>query len=179
MSIFSNNKASAKEEAQAYTAAVLGLVADRDPLAILRSTPSVVRETVEAADPVALGKPEADGKWSVRAVLAHLADSDVVLGWRLRMILSHDEPEIEGYDQDLWAEQLRYKDVDHELSLDTFEALRRWNLRLFEEATAEQLKRFGRHSERGNESVEHLMKMYAGHDTLHINQIDRILAAVR
>ena len=178
MSIFTNNMASAKEEAAGYTAAVLGLVENRDPLEVLRSAPSVLRELIAGVDPTVLARPEAPGKWSIRQVLAHLADSDVVLGWRLRMILAHDSPEITGYDQDLWAERLHYDDVDPQLAIDTYGTLRRWNLRLFENATDAELNRYGVHTERGKESVAHLIRMYAGHDILHQRQIQRILAAL-
>jgi hypothetical protein len=35
------------------------------------------------------------------------------------------------------------------------------------------------HSERGEESLEHLRKLFAGHDLLHLNQIARIRQAIR
>ncbi|HUP88580.1 MAG TPA: DinB family protein [Longimicrobiales bacterium] len=175
MSIFTNNISSAKEEAGDYTAAVLGLVEGRDAREVLRTSPAVVHKMISGADPSALAKPERDGKWSVRQVIAHLADSDVVLGWRLRQILSQDTPQIIGYDQDAWADRLHYADADPHLAVETYSALRRWNLRLLENASAEELKRYGVHSERGNESVAHMINMYAGHDILHQRQIERIL----
>jgi hypothetical protein len=178
MSIFTNSAASSKEEAQEYTAALLGLVEGRNPLDVLQQTPANLRAAIEGIDPARLAKPEAPGKWSVRQVLAHLVDSDIVLGWRFRMILAHDRPEIQGYDQDLWAGRLHYDEADPALAVDTFGALRRWNLSLLKRASAEDLARAGVHSERGEESVGHLLKMYAGHDTLHLRQIARILQAV-
>jgi hypothetical protein len=71
----------------------------------------------------------------------------------MRMALAHDRPPITGYDQDAWADRLRYGEADASESI-------------------------GVHSERGEESVGHMMKLYAGHDLLHINQIHRIRAAV-
>ena len=56
----------------------------------------------------------------------------------------------------------------------TFAVLRRDNLRLIERATPEALKRVGVHAERGEESAGYLVRLYAGHDLLHLNQIDRI-----
>ena len=178
MSIFTNNAASSKEEAQEYTAALLGLVEGRDPLEVLGQTAGALRQAVAGVDQARLGKPEAAGKWSVRQVLAHLVDSDIVLGWRFRMILAHDRPEIQGYDQDLWANRLHYDEADAGMALETFSALRRWNLALLSRASAEDRARVGIHSERGQESVGHLISMYAGHDTLHLRQIERILRAV-
>lgn len=178
MSIFSNPASTSKEDAKAYTAAVLGLIEGRDPLDVLRTTPTALRAAVAAVDPSRLAAPEAPGKWSVREVLAHLADSELVYGWRLRMIIAHDRPAITGYDQDLWAERLHYSDVDPEVALATFETLRPGNLRLIDNASDAVLARVGVHSERGEESVAHLIRMYAGHDVLHLRQIDRILKTV-
>ena len=118
--------------------------------------------------------PEAPGKWSVGQVLRHLADTDVVWGWRMRLILAQDRPAITGFDQDLWAERLDYAHADPNESLETFAILRRDILRLIERATPEDLKRVGVHAERGEESAGYLVRLYAGHDLLHLNQIERI-----
>jgi len=56
--------------------------------------------------------------------------------------------------------------------------LRRANLRLIDQTSRQDLKRVGVHAERGEESVEHLRRLYAGHDLLHLNQIERTRAAV-
>jgi hypothetical protein len=178
MSIFTNPASSSKEDAAAYTAALLDLLGSRDPLDVLTRTPDVVRELLRDATAERLAKPEAPGKWSIRHVLAHLADSEIVGAWRYRMILAHDRPPIQGYDQDAWANSMWYDEAEPAQSLETFAAIRRWNLRLLQRASPDELHRFGVHAERGEESIAHLMKMYAGHDLLHCRQIERILAAV-
>jgi len=178
VSVFTNSASTSREEAQGYTAAVLGLVGDAAPLPILRATADKLREIVDGVSPRAIATHEAPGKWSIRQVIQHLADSEVVFAWRLRMILAHDRPEITGYDQDLWAQRLGYDDADVGEALETFTALRRANVRLLARLSAEDLARYGVHAERGNESVAHMMRMYAGHDTLHLRQIDRIRSGV-
>jgi hypothetical protein len=178
MSIFTNPAASSKEDAAEYTAALLGLLGSQKPFEVLEATPAVIRSMVANVPAQRLAQPEAAGKWSVRHVLAHLVDSELVGGWRYRMILAHDRPPIQGYDQDAWANSLWYGDADPQLALDSFSTLRRWNLRILRSASRDQLKRVGVHSERGEESIEHLVNMYAGHDLLHRRQIERILATV-
>jgi hypothetical protein len=178
MSIFTNPSSSSKEDAAAYTAALLGLLADQDPVTVLSSTAAEIGKLIGGVDDARLTTPEAAGKWAVRHVLAHLADSEVVAAWRFRMILAHERPPIQGYDQDAWANNLWYGEAPPEQSLETFAALRKWNLRLVRHASAEQLDRVGVHAERGEESVAHLMKLYAAHDLLHRNQIERILRAL-
>ncbi len=178
MSIFTNSASKSKEEAQAYTAAVLGLVGDEKPLDILSRTGSRLRDAIRGLSKEQLRKREAPGKWSINHVLRHLADSDIVWGWRMRMALAHDRPPITGYDQDAWADKLDYGDAEAEESIGEFAVLRAGNLRLLSRATPEDLRRVGVHAERGEESVAHMMKLYAGHDILHLNQIDRIRKSV-
>ena len=174
MSIFTNPAASSAAEAKEYIAAILGLLGDRAPLDVLRATEDELRRRVKDVPPARLLKREAPGKWAVNQVVQHLADSDLVWGWRLRMVLAHDRPQITGYDQDAWADRLHYDEADVADALDMFRVLRRANLRLLTRASAEELERVGVHSERGEESVAHMMKLYAGHDLLHLRQIDRI-----
>ena len=85
----------------AYVEAVLGLVGDRDPLEILRATPTALERAVAGLSLDQMRRPERPGKWSIAAVLQHLADADVVWAWRMRLILAQDRPPITGYDQDL------------------------------------------------------------------------------
>lgn len=179
MSVFTNPAVAAAGQAAAYVAAVLDLLGSRDPMAVLAETPSALRRAIDGVAPADLRTPERDGKWSIAQVLRHLADSDVVWGWRLRLILSQDRPTLTGFDQDAWAVRLRYEDADPGESLQLFELLRRDNLRLIRQAAPEDLHRVGVHSERGDESLEHLRRLYAGHDLLHLRQIDRIRAAIR
>jgi hypothetical protein len=178
MSIFSNRYSAARQEAGDYTAAVLGLLGARDPLAVLIATPDEVAARVAGVTPADLARPEEPGKWSMLQVVRHLADSDLVWGYRLRKIVAEDRPRIEGYDQDRWAERLHYERADLSESLAELRALRAGNLWIVRGLDAEQRRRVGVHTERGDESIEHLMRMYAGHDILHLNQLARIRTAV-
>lgn len=178
MSVFTNPASRSAEQAGAYTTAVLALLGSADPMAVLRDTPAGLRETVSGLSREQVTLPEAAGKWSIRHVLQHLSDSEMVWAYRLRMILAHDRPLLTGYDQDLWAERLHYDEADAAQAVDEFAVIRRSNLRLLDRATAADLERVSVHAERGEESVGHLVRLYAGHDLLHLNQIARIHRAV-
>ncbi len=178
MSVFSNRSADPPQERARYAGAILDLLGSNEPLTVLRQTPSAVAEAIDGLTPTQLRTPEGPDKWSVVQVLQHLADSDLVWGWRVRLILAQDRPQITGYDQDLWAERLDYADADPGEALAALDILRRQNLRLIERATPADLKRVGVHAERGEESIEYLVRLYAGHDLLHLRQIDRIRALV-
>jgi len=123
-------------------------------------------------------RAEAPGKWSMRDVVQHLADSELVGGFRLRMVLAHDRPRLTGYDQDLWADRLEYGAVDIHDALEQFTALRRANARIWARLTPTDLLRIGIHGERGEESLDRMRRLYAGHDILHLKQLERIRAAV-
>jgi hypothetical protein len=174
MSVFSNRSIDPPQERAKYSAAILDLVGGREPLSVLRETPAAAARAIEGVTSTQLRKPEAPGKWSITQVLQHLADSDLVWGWRMRLILAQERPTLTGYDQDLWADRLHYADADPAHALETLRVLRRGNLALIERATPADLKRVGVHSERGEESAGHLIGLYAGHDLLHLRQLDRI-----
>jgi len=178
MTIFTNPASSSAAEAARYVEALLGLIGDQDPVAVLRQTPAALRQFLDRVPAAIVARPEAPGKWSIAEVIQHLADSELVGGYRLRMVLAHERPPLTGYDQDLWADRLRYRDADVHQALDQFLALRAANLRLWERLTPTELARVGRHAERGEESVEHMRRLYAAHDLLHLRQLERIHAAL-
>jgi len=174
MSVFTNPASRSIDQARDYTAAILNLLGSRDPLAVLGRTDEEIRAAIAGMSDAQLSQPESAGNWSVRQVVRHLADSDLVWGYRVRMVLAQDRPPLTGYDQDLWARRLHYERAPIDEALDLFSVLRRSNLRLLTNASAEDLRRVGVHAERGEESVEHMVRMYAGHDLLHLRQLERI-----
>jgi len=178
MSVFTNPATGAAEHAAAYTRAILDLLGDREPNDVLRETITALPRAIDGLSPSQLRKPEAPGKWSIAQILQHLADSEVVWAWRMRVILAQDRPPITGYDQDLWADRLRYEQADPSEALEQFTVLRRANLRVLERASAADLERVGIHSERGEESLAHLRRLYAGHDLMHLRQLERVRRAV-
>lgn len=175
---FSNPAGSASGAAGQYVSDLLEVLGAREPLAVLAETPGVLRTAVSRAAPAALRRPEAPGKWSVAAVLQHLADSELITGYRIRLMLAEDHPVIPGYDQDAWALRLHYEDAEPSAALAQFDAFRAANLTLWRRLTDSELARTGLHSERGPESVSFLIKLIAAHDLVHFAQITRILGAV-
>ena len=178
MSIFSNPASSTPADIAVYVAALLDLLGHDDPVAVLRQTPAALERFLDAVPADIVTTPEAAGKWSMREVVQHLADSELVGGFRLRMVMAHDRPSLTGYDQDLWASRLRYREVDVRDALEQFIALRRANVRIWEQLGPADLVRVGIHGERGEESLEHMRRLYAGHDVLHLRQLERIRATL-
>jgi uncharacterized damage-inducible protein DinB len=173
----SNPANQTEANAAAYVQLVLGLLGDRDPMEIMEQQLDWLAAATSGIDDAMLRRPEKPGKWSIIQVVQHLADSELVYGFRLRMVVAHDTPEIQATDQDRWANELKYNDADLGEALDQLRALRDANLRLCRSLTQAQLQRVGIHSERGTESVMRIIQLLGGHDLLHRNQINRIKKA--
>src|SRR4029450_12888735 len=135
MSIFSNtSKDSAKDRAR-YASAILDLLGTQEPMTVLPGPPAAAAHAVTGLTSAKVQTPERPGKWSIAHVLRHLADSEVVWGWRMRLILAQDRPTITGYDQAPWGDRLHYATAAAAESLDAMRVLRRDNLRLIELAS--------------------------------------------
>ena len=166
-----------KETPQQYIQRMLGDVGGRDPLDIQARTPNELQRLIEGASPARLRQRPAPGKWSVAEILAHLADVEIVTSWRIRAILASPGAPIPVMDQDAWVIAGHYDKRDPRKSVEVLRVLREMNLALFATLTAEQWKHHGIHSERGAETVEHIVRLYAGHDLNHTRQIEQILAS--
>jgi hypothetical protein len=175
---FSNPAGSASATATTYVRALLDLLGPRDPLEVMEElVPWLNARLSSIAEPV-LRKPEARGKWSVIEVIQHLADSDLVAGYRIRMVVTEDRPPIPGYDQDRWASEFHYRETPLAVAMAQLRGLRAANLHFWRRLTAQQLERVGNHTERGPESAGYLLRLMGAHDLVHRRQIDRILASV-
>jgi hypothetical protein len=172
---FSNPAGRAAASAGAYVRALLEVLGERDPLAVLAELDGWLDRRFSGVSETALRRPEAPGKWSAADIVQHLADSELVLGFRMRMVLTEDRPVIQGYDQDKWAGTLRYPDVPLSESRAQLRALRTANLRVLHRLGPTEMARVGMHSERGPESLGHLIKLMGAHDLVHRRQIDRVL----
>lgn len=178
MSVFTNSAASAPGQAAQYVTAVLDLLGDRNPLDVLSQTAQFLARAVGDLSNDQVRQPEQTGKWSVRDVLQHLADSELVWGFRLRMTLAQDRPRLVGYDQDLWALRLHYEKTDPREALQQFAVLRQSNVNLLKAASENDLQRVAVHAERGEQTIEQMIRLCAGHDLVHLNQVARIQAAL-
>jgi hypothetical protein len=164
------------ETPQQYTQRMLANAQGQDPIKLQSATPKKLDRLIRGVSTAKLRKRPAPDKWSVAVILAHLADVEIVVGWRMRSILGSPGTPIQAFDQDAWVTAGHYEKRDPRKAVAQHRVAREANLDLLKSLTPDQWKHFGMHSERGQESIEHIARMIAGHDVNHLQQIERILA---
>jgi hypothetical protein len=168
-----------QETAQQYIQRILGHVDGQDAIKVQGSTAARLKKQVKGLTPKQLRwKPEPE-KWSIAEILAHLADAEIVASWRLRSVICSSGITIQPFDQDVWASVFKYGKRDAKLSLEVFRVLRENNLAMLKALPREAWENYGMHLERGKETVAHLTRMFAGHDTNHALQVEALAAQVK
>ena len=157
-----------------YLKRILGQVEGKDPLRVQRSTAKKLRAMVKGLDRTLMVKRPAREKWSIAEILAHLADTELVAGWRIRSILGQNGKPIQAFDQNVWATTFDYRRRDPKASFELFRVLRESNLALLQSVPKNLWENYGMHQERGKETVAHLVRLFAGHDLNHLQQVERI-----
>ena len=168
-----------RQQLKAYTKNILLYVVDKEPIEVLESTPSSIRRAIGRLTLKQLKKSPGTNKWSIAEIVAHLADSEVVLGYRLRKVISEPGSRIESYNQNLWAKNLSYRTADCREKLATFSALRKSNTRMLRSLKVAAWKRYGIHQERGRETIERMVLLHAGHDMNHLKQVQHIAENIK
>ncbi|MDQ2870986.1 MAG: DinB family protein [Acidobacteriota bacterium] len=158
-----------------YRDRLLGLLGSQDPFAVLEATPRRAVDLHAQLGDWRISQPWASGKWTAREVFAHLADVEQGIGFRVRQIVTSPPGHvIQPFDQDLWAKP--YRRLASRAAVRALVAMRAWNLSYFRTLEPRDMARAGLHPERGEESVETIIRMAAGHDLNHLAQLDTIAA---
>ncbi len=163
-------------EFQAYRQELLDRLGDRDPLVTLAATPREIESHLKGLDEAVLKRRPAEGAWSAKEVVGHLGDTEWVYGYRIRLILSHDVPPIQGYDQDKMVRGMDHNERPISMLLEELARLRGLNVDLYRRTRGSAWDRVGMHSERGEESVGYSIRLLAGHDLRHLDQLDSVIS---
>jgi DinB superfamily len=166
-----------QETAEQYRKRMYGYIEGQNPLKLEAAAPAKLAKLLKGVSAATARKRPAPDKWSIAEIVAHISDTELVSGYRIRAILGQPGTQIIGFDQDGWVTALHYDRRDLKKSYEQYRALREANLALLKSLKPEQWKHEGMHNERGRESVETILRMMAGHDLNHFGQIERILAA--
>ena len=167
------------ETIEQYKQRIQSYAAGKVPLKVQAKTAEKIEKLIKRIPIAKLRKRPAPDKWSITEIIAYLEDAEIVTSYRIRRILGAPGTQIEAYDQEKWAEAENNAKRDPHAALAVFQTLRVANLALLKSLKPEQWKHFGMHAERGEESIERITEMIAGHDINHLIQIEAILGGGR
>jgi DinB superfamily len=168
-----------QETTQQYIQRILGHVEGRDAIQVQRATAAKLKKLIHGLTPKELKWKAEAGKWSIAEIVAHLADAEIVASWRMRSVLGANGTAIQPFDQDAWASVFQYGKRDAKQSLEVFRVLRENNIAMLKVLPRESWDNYGMHAERGKETIAHLARMFAGHDTNHVLQVEGIAAQLK
>src|ERR1700681_3467501 len=140
------------ETPQQYTERMLNHSQGKDPLRLQQAAPKKFAALTNALSKKRLAQRPGPGQWSIAEILAHLADAELVIGYRMRLILASNGTTIQAFDQDAWAKTFNYSRRDPKTSLETFRVLRENTLKLLSKVPRSSWENYGQHQERGKET---------------------------
>jgi hypothetical protein len=145
-----------------------GALGGRDAVEVLKETPERLAALLDGMSAEAMEARPAPGKWSMREVVAHLADCEIAFSFRLRQAYA-GQSQIQPFDQDGWARCYRVYSVAEGLS--AFTALRNWNV-AFVGGLSEADKTLPTfHPERGAGGLWTIVETMGGHDLHHLAKL--------
>jgi hypothetical protein len=117
------------------------------------------------------------GKWSVRFLLHHLADSETVLNERIRRVLSEPTQTLMVFDEQAWARSLEYDRMPLQLSRDVYSSVRNGIIYLAERYYASHGHLTWIHSTMGQRTLAEEFDKVAAHNSKHLEHIRLALGA--
>ena len=161
-----------------YVTRLRSLVEGKDPIVVQTETPAALARLLASIPQEKLNRAPAPGRWSLAAIVTHLAEAEIALSWRYRQIAEKEGAALSGYDQNVWYRLGDYDSRESQEALLQFRPLREANLRMFSRLTPDDWSRSGIHAERGRLTMKDLVVQAAGHDLSHLQQAELVVAAV-
>lgn len=163
------------EEFEEYKQELLDALGHHDPIEVMREGLRDLKGIVAGASVEVLTRSPAPGEWSAHQVLQHLADTELVYGFRIRMMLTTERPPLVSYDQEAWVNRFSPNEEDPFHTLDRVRVLQEANLKIYDSMTDADMGRTCIHSDWGEISVRLILAMLGGHSLIHLDQMRRAL----
>ena len=142
-----------------------------DAVKLLRMQRDAVRQKLSGVNATQAAYRYAEGKWSVREVVGHLADAERIFGYRLLRIGRGDETPLPGFEENDYVPAGKFEQRDFGDVLEEWVAVRNATLALIRGLPAEAWKRSGTSNGKRITTaalayvtyghVEHHMKLFA------------------
>jgi hypothetical protein len=124
-----------------------------------------------------LNRTYAPGKWSIRVILNHIADTETVLYDRVRRVLCEPGQVQWAFNQDAWVQGLNYSKLPLKLSRDMYAAVRASVIHQAHLHYETDGAREFVHSETGIRTLKSEFERIANHNAHHLRQIEQALEA--
>ncbi|MBV9574338.1 MAG: DinB family protein [Acidobacteriales bacterium] len=152
----------------------------KEHLEAAEKSPREIAAAVSRLPPEVLRFQPAPEKWSILHILGHLADVEILYGYRMRQMLADVKPVIAPIDQNAWAKNLNYLQSPAPELVAFYSLARHHNLRLLQSLKPSDLAKSAFHPETQKEvSVADLVGMMSGHGASHLKQIENLKAAAQ
>ena len=161
------------ENVNTYSEHMLNLLNGQEPIPVMEETTVKLEMFLLQMTQADFDRSNAKGKWSARQILAHLADVELIYGYRFRQAVSEERHVVQMVDQLGWAKP--YRRLDPSLAVDAFRALRVWNLSLLSTFDLQDWLKEVHHPERGKEDIDLMLRIWAAHDLNHLVQLESIM----
>lgn len=159
-----------------YRTRVMKYLGKREPMRVLGATCGRLERLLGGVPAGVLSRRPAPDKWSIREIVAHLADAELAIGWRFRNMIATPGVRLQWWDEHLWSQACGYARIPVPQSLQLFKSLRESNLHLLRSTPrASWHTCFGVHDKRGRQTVEEFVAMEAAHDLNHLRQVKALL----
>jgi len=149
----------------------------RDALTALEETPERIRALVGGMQASDFERAYGPAKWTATQLLEHLVQTEMTFALRLRMALTAEDYVVQPYDQDKFI--AREPAHSGREAFEAYDILRRWNLPLYRSLTDDERMRRFTHPERGVITPDDRLRMLAGHELHHLEQLEQVAASVR
>jgi hypothetical protein len=138
-------------------------------------SPKEIAAAVSGLAPAVLRYRSDPAKWCILEILGHLADIELVYGYRLRQMLADEKPVIAPMDQDAWANNLGYLEAPAPELVAMYGLNRHHNLRLLRRMKPGDLEKSAFHPEHQKDvTVARIVEQMAGHGVNHLAQIEKL-----
>jgi hypothetical protein len=139
----------------------------------------LLKEAVKGLSEEELNFKPAPEAWSIKEIVVHVADTEIVAIHRMKRVISEENPLLTAFDQNAWAKRQQYMNLDANLYVELLGLLRQSFLPVLNSLTAEDWQHTGIHIEAGKVALHDLLKKFVGHLDTHLRQIDRLKQAYR
>ena len=153
--------------------------ANRATLDAFTRAPGLLRESVRDLGAGELAQRPPGQDWSIRDVVHHLADDELMRAVRIRLAVASPGSPLPGYDEQAWQRRLQYLWRSPELALATLDQVRFGTAEILQRLDDAGWARHGLHPERGELTVAAIVQDGIDHVAEHVAQVGAIRAALR